>query len=101
MPTSPTTSRLAAVTYTFPGPTILSTGGTVSVPYAMAATACAPPALTTRSAPARCAANSTAGRTEPSGPGGVHSTTRSTPATRAGTTVMHTVEGYAARPPGA
>ena len=100
MPTSPETSRFVAVTYTFPGPAITSTRGTLSVPYAIAATACAPPAFTTSSAPARDAANNTAGGTDPSGDGGVHTTTRSTPATRAGTTVMHTVDGYAARPPG-
>ena len=32
IPTSPYTARLAAVTHTFPGPQILSTAGTVSVP---------------------------------------------------------------------
>lgn len=37
---------LAAVTYWFPGPKILSTLGTVSVPYAIAAIPWAPPALT-------------------------------------------------------
>jgi hypothetical protein len=62
--------------------------------------ACAPPVFTTRPAPARSAATSTAGSTEPSGSGGVQTITSSTPATFAGTTVMHTVEGYAARPPG-
>ena len=32
MPTVPNTRRLAAATYALPGPTILSTAGTVSVP---------------------------------------------------------------------
>ena len=32
MPTSPNTCRLASVTQALPGPTITSTGGTVSVP---------------------------------------------------------------------
>lgn len=38
-------SILAAVTNWLPGPKILSTFGTLCVPQAMAATACAPPAL--------------------------------------------------------
>src|SRR4051812_6608945 len=42
-PTRPATSRLATATYTLPGPTITSTGRIDSVPYAMAAIACAPP----------------------------------------------------------
>ncbi len=45
MPTSPITSFFAAVTYALPGPVILSTRGMVAVPYASAATACAPPTL--------------------------------------------------------
>ena len=32
MPTTPNTRRLAAATYALPGPTILSTCGTVDVP---------------------------------------------------------------------
>ena len=43
MPTRPETSSFAAVTQRLPGPTILSTAGIVSVPYARAAIACAPP----------------------------------------------------------
>jgi hypothetical protein len=39
------TSIFAAVTHWLPGPKILSTLGTSLVPYAIAATACAPPAL--------------------------------------------------------
>ena len=40
IPTSPTRRAFAAVTYWFPGPTILSTRGTDGVPYASALTAC-------------------------------------------------------------
>ncbi len=36
MPTVPNTRRFAAATYALPGPTILSTAGTVAVPYASA-----------------------------------------------------------------
>ena len=43
IPTRLETSSFAAVTQRFPGPTILSTGAIVSVPYASAATAWAPP----------------------------------------------------------
>ena len=39
--------------------------------------------------------------TVPSARGGVASTTSRTPATRAGIAVIRTVDGYAARPPGA
>jgi len=88
IPTSPNTSRLAAATYAFPGPTILSTRGTVSVPYAIAATACAPPITNTRSTPAIRAAAIVSG----DGPG-VVMTISLTPATRAGTAVMTTVDG--------
>ncbi len=56
MPTIPATSRLAAVTYMLPGPTMTSTGRIVSVPYARAAIACAPPTRYTSSTPARAAA---------------------------------------------
>ena len=38
------TNCLAAVTYWLPGPNILYTFGMLSVPYAMAAMACTPPA---------------------------------------------------------
>src|SRR5260370_40780689 len=47
------------------------------------------------------AAERMAGGREPSGRGGVASTTSGTPATRAGITVMSTVDGDDARPPGA
>ena len=41
-----------------------------------------------------------AGSIWPSGPGGAHTATSTTPAARAVTTPMTTVLGYAARPPG-
>ena len=100
MPTNPATCRLASVTYTLPGPTIRSTAWIDAVPNASAATAWAPPTFATAVAPARAAAYSTAGWIEPSGDGGVQTTTPSTPATTAGTTVMATEDGYSARPPG-
>ena len=78
----------------------MSTAGTESVPYASAAIACAPPTFTTRVAPERTAAYSTDPWTEPSAEGGVATTISSTPATTAGTTVIATLEGYTARPPG-
>ena len=53
IPTWPNTARLAAATKRLPGPVILSTPGTVSVPYAKAATACAPPMVNTRVTPAK------------------------------------------------
>ena len=45
MLTCPNTHLFASATNMFPGPTILSTFGMLSVPYASAAIACAPPAL--------------------------------------------------------
>jgi hypothetical protein len=53
IPTLPKTWRLASLTKALPGPTILSTTGTLSVPQAIAAIACAPPILKIRCAPAR------------------------------------------------
>ena len=50
---------------------------------------------------AMAAAANVASSTCPSGPGGTHRTTSSTPATRAGAAHMSTVEGYRANPPGA
>lgn len=76
-----------------PGPTILSTRRIVAVPYASAATACAPPTRQPSLTPAIRAAASTAGSTRPPGPGGVTRTISRTPATRAGTAVISTVEG--------
>ena len=70
-----------------------STAGTDAVPKVNAPTACAPPDFTTIVAPAFRAAYRTGAGIDPSGCGGVQSTIRSTPATTAGTTVMHTDEG--------
>ena len=83
----------------FPGPTILSTAGTVSVPYASAATACAPPTRNTLSTPATAAAASTVKFDFPSGVGATM-TISGTPATFAGTAFISTEDGYAAVPPG-
>src|SRR5262245_42283025 len=83
-----------------PGPTILSTRLIVSVPYASAAMACAPPTRYASVTPAMRAAVSTTGSRDLSAPGGDTSTISGTPATRAGIAVISTVDGYAARPPG-
>ena len=91
--TSPESCRFASVTYAFPGPTMTSTRGTVSVPMASAATACAPPASKIRVAPAMRAAAATSGRMLPSCRGGVAMITSGTPASRATLAVMMTVEG--------
>ncbi len=99
MPTVPNTRRFAAATYALPGPTILSTAGTVAVPYASAAIACAPPIANTRSTPAIAAAASTIALRTPSGVG-VTMTISPTPATFAGIAFISTLDGYAARPPG-
>ena len=77
----------------FPGPTILSARRIVAVPYASAAIAWAPPTRYASVTPAILAAASTAGLTDPSLAGGVTSTISLTPATRAGTAVINTVEG--------
>jgi hypothetical protein len=92
-PTMPHSSRFASATYRLPGPTIFSTAGMVSVPYAIAATACAPPTLNTRCTPASRAATSTEAGMLPSCCGGVQRIISSTPATRAGTAFMITVLG--------
>ena len=60
----------------------------------------APPIRYIRSAPAMPAAASTTGGGAPPRPAGVHTETSSTPATLAGITVISTVEGYEAVPPG-
>src|SRR5690606_2376381 len=99
MPTVPNTLRLASATYALPGPTILSTAGTVVVPNASAATACAPPIVNTRSTPAMHAAASTIALRTPSGVGTTITSSR-TPATRAGSAFISTDDGYAAFPPG-
>ena len=59
IPTWPTTCRFASATQRFPGPTILSTLGTVAVPKASAATAWAPPMRKMRVTPERAQAAST------------------------------------------
>ena len=76
-----------------PGPHILSTLGIDFVPYAIAATACAPPALYITSTPASLAATSVVGYIFPSLSGGVHIIICSTPATFAGRTFIRTDEG--------
>ena len=83
-----------------PGPTILSTFGTDSVPYARAATACAPPIRKILSTPATFAAAMIFGFGVPSFCGGVHIIISSTPAILAGTAFIRTDDGYAAVPPG-
>ena len=84
MPTGPNTCRFASLTKAFPGPTIFSTLGTLSVPNAIAAIACAPPIRKIRSAPDRWQPAIIAGCAF----GGRQATTSSTPATLAGTIVM-------------
>jgi len=59
-------------------------------PKASAAQACAPPTRQISVTPASCAAANTAGS---SLPGGVTMAIRSTPATRAGTAFINTVDG--------
>jgi len=99
IPVRPKTSFLAVATQALPGPTILSTAGTDRVPYAIAATAWAPPTLKIRSTPAICAAAARTGLSPPL-PTGLAMTISLTPAILAGMAAMSTVEGYAARPPG-
>ena len=85
--------RLAAATQTLPGPTILSTRGTISVPYASAAMAWAPPILKTRCTPARRAAISTSGGSGHRARGGVAMKISGTSTTEAGTAFMITLDG--------
>src|SRR5450432_3021794 len=66
----------------------------------MAAMAWAPPALNTRSIPARRAANNTAGFALPVRLGGVHITRTGQAAMAAGTASMMAVEGNGAEPEG-
>ena len=89
------TCALAAETQALPGPTILSTGGMVAVPYASAATACAPPMRNRRDTLASTAAASTAG----AGFGQV-AIISGTPAARAGSAVISRDDGSGCRPPG-
>ena len=81
-------SRFAEVTQGLPGPTIFRQRGTVSVPKATAATACAPPHLKTLSTSAKRAATKVAASILPPGPGGVMIATFCTPATTAGMAVI-------------
>ena len=97
IPTWPTTWRLASATQRLPGPTILSTRGTVAVPNASAPTACAPPIRKIRVTPDRAQAASTVSVTPL---GGTTATISCTPATSAGTAFMTTDDGYEAFPPG-
>src|SRR5206468_3223556 len=92
MSTWPKQRRFAVATQTLPGPTILSTRGMLLVPKASAAIACAPPTRYTASTPATWQAASTTG-VSPSGPTGDTAITSPTPATRAGITVISTVDG--------
>ena len=100
MSTRPNTCFFASATKRLPGPTILSTFGTDSVPNASAATACAPPTLKTRPTPATLAAARMAGLTLPSAEGGVTITISPQPASTAGMQFISTDDGYAAVPPG-
>ena len=93
MLTCPNTSFLAVATYRLPGPVILSTRGTCSVPNAIAATACAPPALTMRVTPESRAAARISGETLPSRCGGVAIRISDTPASLAGMAFMSTLDG--------
>jgi hypothetical protein len=99
-PSSIASWRFASLTQALPGPNSLSQAGTLSVPSAIAAIACAPPILNTLSMPQRHAACSTAGSALPSRRGGVHSTTSGQPASRAGTPSMSAVDGSGALPAG-
>ena len=92
MPTTPNTSRFAAATYRFPGPTILSTARIGPAPNASAAIACAPPMVHTSSTAASFAAASTSGFSSPDGAGTVM-TISATPATRAGMVFISTDDG--------
>ncbi len=96
MPTGPKTCRLASLTKALPGPTILSTAGIVSVPWAIAAMAWAPPTRKIRSAPARWQPATMASCAL----GGRQAMTSPTPATLAGTMVMMGAERSGKRPPG-
>ncbi len=93
IPAAPKTSLLAAATYALPGPVITSALGMLSVPYASAAIACAPPTLNILSTPAISAATNVSGSISPDFPGGVTIIISSTPAIFAGIIFMSTLEG--------
>lgn len=76
------------------------TFGQLSVPHAIAATACAPPAFSTWVTPAFFAQYSTSGVTLPSRRGGVAITIVRHPAMPAGTASMRVEDGSTALPPG-
>ena len=78
-----------------PGPTMRSARGTVRVPKAKAAMACAPPIWKTFSSPSSRAVPSTS-----TGGRGHATAMRGTRATCAGITVIITVEGRGYRPAG-
>ena len=94
------TCCFAAITYWFPGPKILYTFGTLSVPYAIAPIACTPPHLKICDTPATFAATRMAGFTFPLRSGGVQSTISRHPAIFAGVASIRTVENRGAVPPG-
>src|SRR5215213_9552616 len=99
-PTWPTSWRFASCTNALPGPTITSTDCTDSVPNASAAMAWAPPIRYTSVTSHRTHAARITGCALPPGPGGAQTATSRTPATRAVTAPITTVDGYGARPPG-
>ena len=92
IPTVPNTLLFASATYAFPGPTILSTFGIVSVPYAKAPIACAPPIEKIRSTCATFAAAKTKSFLSPLGVGTTMISSW-TPATFAGIAFIRTDEG--------
>ena len=90
---------MAVATNILPGPVITSTLGMVSVPYAIAPIADAPPTLKTCVTLQRWQAARSNSFSSLSG-AGVQITISSTPATCAGITFISNEEGYAAFPPG-
>jgi hypothetical protein len=99
MPTCPNSWRLASATNALPGPITLFTARIDCVPQASAAIATAPPSCSTSRTPSSPASASAMSLTRPP-LGGVAMTISRTPATCAGTTVISTLDGYSARPPG-
>ena len=94
IPTEPATRSFMAVTQRFPGPTILSTRPIVSVPYASAATACAPPTAYTSSIPSSHAAARVARGTRCDDDDALHARQPRR------TAAIASEDGYDARPPG-
>src|SRR5947209_3144360 len=91
--TWPLTYLLASDTYWLPGPTIMSTGGRPSTPYASAATACAPPTRYTSETPSSRQVASKSRLYAPVWVGGRTTASCFTPAAWAGQTVMSRVDG--------